>query len=144
MTELNAQPDASGSKPPTHFRKGDLVDFTVRGARIDGVADDLNLLVMNLTPDDPQGSVQALDLPLAKNIEVAHSARAEWPPLPGDLWRDSDGDVWLACMVGDGEVFALTMICAAGAADRSPEQLSARFGPLALVHREDEQDGGQS
>jgi hypothetical protein len=40
-------------------------------------------------------------------------------------------------MVGDGEASALTMICAAGAADRSYEQLLTRFGPLTLVHREE-------
>jgi hypothetical protein len=142
MQESN--PNGSAENLRAKFREGDRVDITVKGASVDGVATDLNLLVINLTPDAPGGSAQALDLPLAENVTVEHASPAEWPPLPGDLWRDHDGDVWLVCMIGDGEVSALTMICAAGAADRSPEQLLTKFGPPTLVHREDEQDGSEA
>ena len=139
----------------SEFREGDRVRITVEDVVVtnvyqtgrksfDGPYEDTGaVMVFRHLDEDVENGPHSVNLG-AKGVTVEHAAPAEWPPQPGDLWRDCDGDVWLVCMVGDGEVFGLTMICAAGAADRSPEQLAERFGPLTLVHREDEQDGGRS
>lgn len=52
---------------------------------------------------------------------------------PGDLWRDSDGDLWFVVKLADG---GLNMYCATEGYGR-PAIIEAVHGPLALVRRED-------
>lgn len=117
------------------FKPGEIVDITIKGARVDGVAPDLNLLAVDLTPQISPGSVQALDLPLADNVTVERAAPAEWPPRAGDLWRSTRGNIWF---VAEKQ----RMIPAGGGRAETPTIVLGTFGPLTLVHREDEQDGG--
>lgn len=110
------------------YKPGDFVNITIERALVAESRFDDGLRI--------EYDGDAAELPLGPSITVELADPAGWPPEPGDLWRDHDGHVWLTCAVGDGETSVLTMICAAGAADRSHEQLRKRFGPLKLVHRE--------
>lgn len=111
------------------FKPGDRVDVTIKGVHVTGDQGPRD----TLTIADEHGAHYVMPPQAA----ITRAVPAGWPPQAGDLWRDRDGSVWLACAVGDSEVSIITMICAAGAADRSHEQVLARFGPLTLVHREE-------
>jgi len=67
---------------------------------------------------------------------VERVAPAEWPPRPGDVWLDAGGRAWTALR---GRMFPVT-----STRGESADAALAIYGPLTLVHREDEQDGGAS
>ena len=74
-------------------------------------------------------------------VTVERVAPVEWPPRPGDLWRDRDGDLWLTRPADANGIFLL-----AGKPSKAPPfgssnhiRLMRQYGPLTLVHREDEE-----
>lgn len=94
-------------------------------------------------------------------ITVERVASAEWPPRAGDLWRDRRGHLHFAAWYApdyddaedsrgiDGEGHRIVLLpqgvaegCEPGDRIYRPEQVIQDDGPLSLVHREDEQDGG--
>jgi hypothetical protein len=52
-----------------------------------------------------------------------------WPPQPGDIWQDRNGNRW-ASQVHDGY-----LVCLAFTADDSAEEIQKHHGPMRLVYR---------
>jgi len=67
-------------------------------------------------------------------VTVELIASAEWPPQVGDLWRDREGDLWLATRSYDD----VRMVCSNGGGETTcrPGELGM-YGPLTLVYREE-------
>lgn len=59
-----------------------------------------------------------------------------WPPLPGDTWRDRNGDVW-QCQPNDGPIKFTSgyLVCLSRTADDGADAIRDEFGPLVLVNR---------
>lgn len=53
-----------------------------------------------------------------------------WPPKPGDIWQDRNGNRW-SCQVG-GYLASLAFT-----ADDAPDEIARIYGPMALVSRPD-------
>lgn len=124
------------------FRSGELVDIAIRGVRI---------VSINTPYDDPASITVGLPntddrltlLVPWNGVTVERVAPAEWPPLPGDLWRDSDGGLWMMqrrVHIGEYGNRTERAMVAADADSYSSSELVERFlerhGPLELVHRE--------
>ena len=117
----------------SEFRKGEHVRATIEGPV---TQDALGSIYVDV------GDVGAVEIPkVAPRVTIERVAPADWPPRPGDLWRDRDGEIW----------FVVTHMDHSGphlrASDDSiapADYIARHFGPLTLVHREDEQDGGGS
>lgn len=138
----------------TGYQPGEIVDITIRGARIEAEYEDG--LTVDIAPENP--SAMPVDLPWGPDLAVERRAPAEWPPQPGDLWRDRNGDLWFGCRYcadpddnadwegcnDDGWRTVLTPSDGGpyGNSSKRPDAVNQQFGPMALVHREDEQDGG--
>lgn len=80
----------------TELKKGDrvrvIVEGTVQVAYADRRAD-----YGTVTITYPTEHEQAARLTVYENAEavrIEHIAPAAWPPRPGDLWRDRDGELW--------------------------------------------------
>jgi hypothetical protein len=125
----------------TDFKRGDLVDITIKGARvgIKGVDSDPRRLYVDLGPWDDgvnKGGEWGMTFPTTvEGVTVKRVAPAEWPPRPGDLWRDKHNALWFA-RVAHPEG-GLRMVTADGLrwSDGHEGQLVDN-GPWALVYRE--------
>ena len=117
------------------FQPGETVDITIKGARVhrETAGPGFCVFVMD-------GGCHTIFIDSA-NVTVERVAPAEWPPRPGDLWQEVDGALWFAQSLG-GSQMAFIPARVRGALDSSlPAYVLETFGPLTLVHREDEQDG---
>lgn len=122
----------------SEFKPGEIVDITIKGARVDGWVPETSELTVESTAD-ANSELTAFDL-TSDQITVERVAPAEWPPRPGDLWRDREGDVWFAVEDEDGTI---TMVCQVTACvSRPPDEFMRTLDPLTFVYREDEPDGG--
>ncbi|MFI6813737.1 hypothetical protein ACIBG7_15055 [Nonomuraea sp. NPDC050328] len=138
----------------SYFVPGEIVDITIKGARVvevcrhgDGNGDDLRFRYESKTGESWPSAIWA-DAP---GVTVERVAPEEWPPQPGDLWRDGRGNLWFAArhipdydnhedsrgINGDGfrTVLVPSHLGEAGAPER-PENVVQPFGPFALVRRE--------
>lgn len=106
------------------LRGGELVDITIRGARVADTA--IGMLAVTY-----RGGEVRVELVTSSAVTVTRVAPAEWPPLVGDLWRDRDGVVWFATDRYDHP----WMVNALGNTDSAGSMLADR-GPMRLVHRE--------
>lgn len=121
------------------FKPGEIVDITIKGAQVDEVGRNGLHVVM------PNGTTAHIELSNYEGITIERVAPAEWPPRPGDLWRDQHGAVWFAAdLVDDGGDPAIYMLASREDRQVAPDYCNETYGPLTLVHREDEQDGGRS
>ncbi len=125
------------------FRPGELVDITIRGAKVqpEGAP---TLLVVTLAGDDdgPRMVMPAEH----SSMTVERVAPPEWPPRQGDLWRDRNGSLWFAYREPartDGYGTLAGAYIAMKASDPAyphertrSDQLLSGYGPLTLVHRE--------
>jgi hypothetical protein len=112
------------------YRPGELVDITIRGARVREL-DSLNYL--SATYDQGTLSIR----PGANDVTVTRVAPPEWPPRPGDVWVDRDDDVWIG-------VDAERLGYLGTAIPEDADLVLRNNGPLRLVHRKPEPDGGES
>lgn len=130
----------------SEFKPGEIVNITIKGARVVDVTK-LGECELGVTFDCNFG-LYPLTVPLGPaGVTVERVAPAEWPPRPGDLWRDQRGNVWFAADLHDIEETdtpAIYMLASHEDHQVVPECCNENFGPLTLVHREDEQDGGAS
>jgi hypothetical protein len=126
------------------LQPGDVVDITIKGVRI---ADDQQSALALIL--DEHGDVYAMPPQAA----IEHVAPPEWPPLPGDVWREihADGAIWFAqrylpeyddakdCEGMNAEGWRVVMVPLNGGPygcpDQRPEALVRKVG-LVLVHRE--------
>lgn len=121
------------------YKPGEIVDITIRGARVlANGTDDLGRPFLEFTHGE-QNVLAAVERD-DHAVTIERVTPAEWPPQPGDLWRDSDGDVWFAYgLVFDGDGLK-ALRCANGAKVLGPwgsDDVNQQYGPLVLVHRED-------
>jgi hypothetical protein len=67
-------------------------------------------------------------------VTIERVAPAEWPPEPGDLWRDRLGTLWFARHMGGSQVSFVPTD--GGFDERTPALVLETIGPLTFVHRE--------
>lgn len=120
------------------FHPGELVDITIRRARVVRVSGSL-LTAAYETP------VDQAELPLtvqvgvsmdADAVTVERVAPAEWPPRPGDLWRDSGGRRWFFRRAFNGEPLT-GYTSGAGWTDDVSALLADGNAPWTLLYRDD-------
>jgi len=131
--------------PTPTYAAGELVDITIRGARVlpcdvDGV------LAAEYTIRLPahEGAWRRVSVCTESDtVTVERVAPAEWPPQIGDLWRDRAGNLWFDT---PNSPYADNhwLIGSTGQGDHASSLLKLN-GPLTLVHREpqpaDTEDG---
>lgn len=105
------------------FRRGEIVDITIKGVRIDESDPWANAII------DEHG--KRYEMP--PQAAITRAEPKHWPPLGGDLWRDRDGELWF-CRVDPSLYFVASSDRYHGA---SPHVLFETRGPLTLVHREE-------
>lgn len=135
------------------YRVGEVVDITIKGVRVGGrgIPEDPRRLYLNLGPWDDgvsQGREWFLTIPSAvESVTVTRVAPPEWPPRPGDLWRDGDGGLWFCCRYATDldewvDVLGPAFESQHPRSGVSPADALAEIpGPLTLVHREPEGGG---
>ncbi|MEH0823435.1 MULTISPECIES: hypothetical protein [unclassified Micromonospora] len=138
----------TAAERPTYV-PGDLVAIAIRQATVLQVGQSGNWI--RVSGDDGA----QYEIPLHhQDVTVERVAPAEWPPVLGDLWRDSGADLWFATLkaarVGDdGRVFESARLVMAPARETphlyreqriAPDKLLSQYGPLELVHREPQPD----
>lgn len=132
--------------------KGDIVDVTLKGVRVTHVEparDGFSATVYVAIPRPDGGDYNTIALcalsPALTVTTVERAAPADWPPRPGDLWRDGDLDLWFATTAhvyqhgpeGDfPAVPVVELVHAGGGPSRKPDEVNRECGPLELVHRE--------
>lgn len=122
------------------FKPGEIVDIAIKGVRVTDSKhseEDGPEITVLLDCEIGSGPIQ---MPAAwPMVTVERVAPAEWPPRPGDLWRDQDGTVWFAADVRDideTDVPKIVMVYPHEDHRLPPGKLNQQSGPLALVHRE--------
>lgn len=123
------------------FKPGDIVDITIKGARVrairgEDIVDHLSYETEGFVASVALTESVTVEVALTEPVTVERVAPAEWPPRPGDVWLDAEGRAWTALR---GRMVPVTSTCG-----ESADAALATYGPLTLVHREDEQDGGGS
>lgn len=154
MTEAYDTPDR---KPP--FEAGEVVDITIKGARVRSVvATEEGFLFLDFTHGDINSTTQVYMGD--SGVSVERVAPADWPPQPGDLWRDGSGRLHFGAAYApdyddtddsegincDGwRVVLLSQdhdeSCRPGSSMFRPENVNQQHGPLVRVYREG--GGGQ-
>lgn len=136
------------------FVTGEVVDITIKGARVQADdLDDVGFRTITVTHGEINNS---LHVQQGDDVTIERVAPAEWPPRPGDLWRDREGELWFAAqhwpdyddvkdcrgMNGTGwrPVLVPVHLGEQGSPAR-PEDVIQPCGPFTLVHREPAQDG---
>lgn len=121
------------------FAHGDIVNVTISGARVVGFPSDVLCTEYDLASpwmDDAKTFKNNLVLN-APGLTVERVAPAEWPPRPGDLWRDNHGALWFASEsqpdAGDLRMHTATGTRWSVGHDGQLED----NGPWTLVYRED-------
>lgn len=118
------------------YRPGELVKVTIRG-RVHALANATGY-VLALDYDTSDGIEHQMRIITdSPSVTVERVAPAEWPPRPGDLWRDRHGSVWFAFRDPRGWVL---MQAGDPTSDQKPqpETVITKHGPLELMHREPE------
>jgi hypothetical protein len=130
------------------FQAGELVNVTIRNARVVNSypvrrddADMGTVLVAEYTNGEHRNIAVNL---AAEAVTVERVAPAEWPPLPGDLWRSTPtrrspaGQLWLACgaVDVDGKTDPYVPLVSTEEDHAYADDVLHSYGPLTLVHRE--------
>lgn len=118
------------------FQPGEIVDVVIKGVRVrhedaDGV--------VTVLAENPLGAVTWYEMP--PQAAITRVAPAEWPPLPGDKWRDGEGRPWFAIDVTDPvchEEQFVALVNTFGARLTNPYADVVKYGPFTLVHREEQ------
>ncbi|MEU8278171.1 hypothetical protein ACFYOK_37610 [Microbispora bryophytorum] len=126
------------------FQVGEVVDITIKGARVkevcyhgDGNGPDVRFTYEAKDGEAWPNAVWA-DAP---TVTVTRVAPAEWPPRAGDLWHDCAGDPWFAAHEDLDE--PIRLIGRSGLPHPGgPDELLRAWGPMTLVHRQAEAEGG--
>lgn len=121
--------DTSTNDGAAKFTPGELVDVTIRGARV------VHTYLTSTVFDINHGGTD-FELPHGPNVRIARVAPAEWPPQPADVWRDNAGVAWMALGNLAGGV---EMVPAKGGPDaggwQDPIDVLGDFGPMRLEYR---------
>lgn len=119
------------------FQPGEIVDVVIKGVRVVPSAlpmrDGRDLVSIR----DEHGDCYVMPSQAA----ITRVAPAEWPPLPGDKWRDGEGRPWFAIDVTDPvchEEQFVALVNTFGARLTNPYADVVKYGPFTLVHREEQ------
>ncbi|MEV4458499.1 hypothetical protein [Microbispora sp. NPDC049633] len=125
------------------LRPGDRVRVTITGIVREAYAGDRKYFT-TIAYASSETDTMCVTLPSSvPGVAFEYLAPAEWPPRPGDLWHDRAGDPWFAGQADFDE--PVRMIGRSGTAyPDDPEVLLRAWGPMTLVHRQDEAKGGES
>lgn len=134
----------------TEFREDEIVDITIKGARV-GPTFDTRRQAAHGGPVEPTGTVLVaiLDSPsnersIAVNlatpgVTVKRSTPDRWPPMVGDIWEDRDGRRWFVQNRNGG--LRLIPVVLGEYEDPLMVELASHFlnysGPVRLVYREE-------
>ena len=123
----------------SEFKPGEIVDITIKGARVVDVAH-LKDCEVGVSFECDYGEY-GWAIPLGPPEVTVERADPEWwPPRPSDLLRNaSTGRFWFAVAIGSN-----TNLYNDRADQMEPQQAWEQRHRLTLVHREDQQDGGAS
>lgn len=122
----------------TEFKPGEIVDITIKGAQVALWMPSLSELTVESSAD-VNSDQTTFDL-TSDQVTVERGNPTEWPPKPRDVWRDRDGDLWIARDCGENLVALVSSIVGKGGfpfGATSVGRLLDRYGPLTLVHREE-------
>jgi hypothetical protein len=92
-----------------------------------------------LTAEVDPASVRALRSPVHEllawwrnNRQAADQPKpGMWPPMPGSIWQDKNGDRWAAIRVRRPDTSYL--VCLASQAEDNADEIWRRWGPLTFV-----------
>lgn len=113
------------------FTPGDVVDITIKSAIISDRHDVTERVWFEV--DEKPYYLPAN----SEFVAVVRIAPAEWPPQPGDLWRDNGDEVWFAVQLAPGDVAMLPSYpVSSSKRGVTPDRVMRTVGPLTLVHRE--------
>lgn len=122
----------------TEFTVGELVDITVKGARVTNtypVSRLNNDRYQMLVADYSEGEARSIAVNLnASAVSVTRAAPPNWPPLVGDIWADQDDDEWIVTAPHDDGPVRLSLIDADRSSFRTPDEMDDLW-PLRLVRR---------
>jgi hypothetical protein len=110
------------------FEPGELVNIRIDRARFIGEDNGHR----EFSVPNPGGDAYALYLARGVNVTVERVAPKEWPPQPGDVWADGQGNRLFATQVPGRP---LVLVVADGARNEAECMLDA-WGPLHLVARD--------
>lgn len=69
---------------------------------------------------------------------IERVAPANWPPRPGDKWKDRFGGSWFAMVIENALYLVPATPLPYNDARHEPQEALDRVGPFTLVHRDDE------
>ena len=128
--------------PKPTYATGELVDITIRAARVRGYhgapGTEQDLMVSYGGEDGRSDLNLALDV---AGVTVERMAPAEWPPRYKQIWQDCNGDLWTLVrgVTIDGPQRPYTLhrlTCTDGSREagiHGTADLLARYGPMTLV-----------
>jgi hypothetical protein len=142
----------------TDFRVGELVDITIRGARVANAftrtgPDQVQTEVLVFHTCEHMGCNSSTVNMTDPGVTVEQVTPAEWPPRFGDVWRDGSGELWVVrrCYSGmdaDGPTYREELFALSDTADETGchtgSWLQGERGPLTLVSRIAEQPDGEA
>lgn len=115
------------------FEVGELVDITIKGARVEAVEAFTNSLTVFYRPGLSDTTFDSATLMLGGAVDVTRVAPREWPPQPGDVWESADGRQWFAGELEDSDG---TWLHAAGrSVGCFDHDALAEHGPMRLAYR---------
>lgn len=130
------------------FIAGEYVDITARNVKVVNTFQDTPLntttrtvLVFKLPGEDTERD-RSYTVPIYGDVTVERVAPAEWPPQPGDLWRDAGGELWFAYVIHREHSSYVEMRCEDTSKGLPPfgddgvDGVNKRYGPMTLVRRE--------
>lgn len=121
----------------TSYQPGDRVRVTVEGV-VDEIYGDRKQLTTIVYASSETEATGVTFVNTGPGVAFERLAPAEWPPQAGDVWRDRDGDRWLA--VPDENGSGKIMLADDHGAE-PPRFVYKRYAPLTLVHREQQAAG---
>lgn len=121
------------------FVVGEIVDITIRGARIHAVHGDPDTNALTIGIEHAASWTTAV--PMVDSVTVERVAPPEWPPQAGDLWRDRRGLLWFARELTDDDDEPVVDLVSVDHVNLY-QPVEQQFGPMAMVRRE-QPDGGE-
>lgn len=115
-----------------HFQPGEIVDISIKGVRISDTSH------IRVAIQDESGEVWVLPPQAA----ITRIAPAEWPPRPGDLWRDKHGELWFihkSAFAGQGDDVLMGRTANGLRWAEDADVLLADNSPMTLVRREEDE-----
>jgi hypothetical protein len=107
---------------------GELVNVTIKGARVAGIDETQARIGLAV------GTSDAASVPLnAPGVTVERVAPAEWPPQLGDIWVDRDLNQWAT--LADRDKAVLVTLRDIRTDWLAPDDVLAEVGPMALEYR---------